>query len=203
MAEKVVDILKTLLHTSPTDDTIDPLEDVPLEIFRESLSAAENRAVQVATTLHVQSDAKAQQEKKDKQNAIRDKIKTVAKLQVVLRHMREKHEEHIVNKNLFVADRLDLGQVRSVMERGADFKEVKRIDSQNERRPDAPPVTQAPEEFDEERSPHDGKLEISWDTALSKREDGRESAPRDGWSCPCRNRRRTSEQAGADLARVW
>merc|ERR1719183_3245054 len=102
--------------------------------------------------------------KDEKAIAIRNKIKTVGRMQVMFKHMREKHELQISVKDRSIADKLDASEVKSALAGESSFKKLKRIDSQNERRPDAEGA--APDDEDDEEdeilSPHMGKMELTW-----------------------------------------
>jgi serine/threonine-protein phosphatase 2B catalytic subunit len=185
VSEKVVEILSTLLLTQPDDDNIDPIaeaSDLPPKMkdtYRKSLSASQNSAVALAAKLqemerqkNTEGPAPATQTREQKAIAIRNKIKTVGRMQVMFKHMREKHELQISVKDRSLADKLNASEVKSVLadvaaDRRTSFKKLKRLDSQNERRPDA--EGDAPEddedEDDEILSPHMGKLSVSFGDA--------------------------------------
>jgi serine/threonine-protein phosphatase 2B catalytic subunit len=153
VSEKVVEILQVFLQTSPDDDTTSLLDDDAG--FKEVLSQI--------TGAHNLTTGRKESAKKEQRESIRQKISAMAKLHVVLKHVREKREEQIANKDRCVADRLDAGSVRSILDDcnagterrdGVDsFERMKRLDSMNERRPD-----EDDDEDDEEDDEDEGRM---------------------------------------------
>jgi serine/threonine-protein phosphatase 2B catalytic subunit len=141
VSEKVVEILQTLLeyggdHAHDEDDGphVEELPSLVHDVYRKSLSAAQNKAVQLAARMSVMEMEKTPGPSKERENVLRSKIMTVGRMQRMFKAVRQAHEAHVQLNGLCPADRLDVGALKQAHLNG--FKSVKKLDKDNEMMPD-------------------------------------------------------------------